>query len=156
MANRHNKMPPHGMRDNPAYMIWKGMNDRCRNENHANHHNYGGRGVKVCDRWLHSFPNFISDMGERPTPTHSIDRINGNGNYEPSNCRWATPTEQARNQRTNNISGMRGVLLCEKWSPRWNVTISVNRKKIQIGRFIDFFDAVCARKSAENKYWRES
>jgi len=80
----------------PLYHLWKGMRARCKNPNHSHYHRYGGRGIKVCERWR-EFDNFLHDMGERPSPAHSIDRINNNGDYEPSNCHWATPIEQSRN-----------------------------------------------------------
>ena len=89
----------HGMWGTPTYWIWHGMLDRCRNHNSESYHNYGARGITVCDRWI-EFENFLEDMGERPEGL-SIDRIENSGNYEPSNCRWATQKEQGRNRRDN-------------------------------------------------------
>ena len=83
----------------PGYAIWHGMRQRCLNPNHASWKNYGGRGIQVCERWRRSFADFVADMGPRPSPTHSIDRIDVNGNYEPGNCRWATPFQQSQNKR---------------------------------------------------------
>lgn len=81
-----------------AYTSWADMKARCLNPNSEVYNYYGGRGILICDEWL-KFENFISDMGEPPTPTHTLDRKNTNGNYEPSNCRWATKEEQSNNTR---------------------------------------------------------
>lgn len=82
----------------PTYISWQAMLTRCRNSKHKNWFCYGGRGIKVCDRWLNSFENFLIDMGER-LPGMTLDRIDVNGNYEPSNCRWATHANQQENKR---------------------------------------------------------
>ncbi len=85
------------------YSIWYSMIDRCYNPNSASYKCYGGRGIKVCDRWKNDFWLFVEDMKQRPSPNHSIDRIDVNGNYEPSNCRWATRKVQMNNTRISGI-----------------------------------------------------
>ena len=98
----------HGGRYSKAYGSWRAMKRRCYDESNKVYHNYGGRGIKVCDRWLNSFENFYKDMGERPSKNHSIDRIDVNGNYTPENCRWATMTEQQCNKRNNKYVDFNG------------------------------------------------
>ena len=75
------------------------MKYRCSNPRAKDYPDYGGRGIKVCERWLNSFENFLADLGPRPTPQHSIERLDNDGNYEPGNCVWATKQEQNRNRR---------------------------------------------------------
>lgn len=104
LSDRNRK---HGMTDAPEYKIWQLMKARCRS-NLERHKNYSGRGIKVCDRW-NSFEAFIADMGPRPSPRHSIDRRDNSGDYEPGNCRWATPEQQMRNTRRNRLMTIAGV-----------------------------------------------
>jgi len=89
----------HGKARSVEYSAWNAMHKRCTRDNHPSFEHYGGRGIKVCDRWL-DFECFLEDMGKRPEGL-SLDRVNNNGNYEPSNCRWTTRKEQANN-RSNN------------------------------------------------------
>lgn len=83
----------------PEYNAWKAMVDRCTKPALRMYRHYGGRGITVCDRWRESFSNFIADMGDRPSPKHSLDRIENDKGYEPGNCRWAIPEVQQNNRR---------------------------------------------------------
>jgi hypothetical protein len=93
-----NRLITHGLRYHPLYKTWCGLKQRCYNTKYVRYNDWGGRGIKVCDRWLNSFENFLEDMGNRPNG-YSIDRIDNDGNYEPNNCRWADNKTQRHNQR---------------------------------------------------------
>lgn len=119
----------HGESEGREYNIWHHIKYRCLNPNSKNYKDYGGRGIKVCDRWLNSFENFLEDMGKMPTPKHTIDRFpNNDGDYEPANCRWGTKTQQNRNRRSSHwveYNGKRKVL------QEWAIELQVSHKAIQ-------------------------
>jgi hypothetical protein len=91
----------HGKRFTRTWRIWRAMKSRCYNSNVPQYHNYGGRGIIVCESWYNNFENFLKDMGESPEGS-SIDRIDNDGNYEPSNCKWSTAKEQSQNKGNNH------------------------------------------------------
>ena len=101
----------HNKRFSTEYSSWRSMKRRCTEPTNNTYKNYGGRGIKVCDRWLESFKNFYEDMGDKPSQNHSIDRIDVNGDYEPGNCRWISLKEQQYNRR--NVTNINGVSLRE-------------------------------------------
>jgi len=106
------------------YQTWVNIKLRCRDKNNPI---YGGRGIKVCERWLNSFEDFLADMGRKPSPAHSIERTENNGNYEPSNCKWATRKEQADNRRSNVILTHNGQSMNVK---QWAEHTGINERTI--------------------------
>lgn len=126
------KQRTHGATDTRAYRSWAGMMRRCTNKNDQRWPLYGGRGIKVCDRWTDA-ANFIQDMGQPPAG-HSLDRIDVNGNYEPSNCRWATQKQQNRNTRRTKYAEFDGVILpLREWAELLNIPYSMLRDRLARG-----------------------
>jgi len=138
------------------FVTWSSMRRRCNNMKDKQFPGYGGRGIQVCDRWLgkDGFKNFIEDMGYKPTPEHSIERINNDGNYEPGNCKWATRLEQEFNKgmQKNNTTGVKGVAYIKK-SKIYYATVTVNRKTIYLGSYRTVAEASIARQAGEYKYY---
>jgi hypothetical protein len=104
----HKNRSKYGENGSNLYFVWIGVKQRCLNKNHKAYHRYGGRGIRICDRWRHSFQNFLADMGATYKPTLTLDRIDNNKDYCPDNCRWATSKEQSNNMSSNHIVEFRG------------------------------------------------
>lgn len=117
----------HSLCNTPEWKAWKSMRERCSNANCSSYARYGGRGIQVCERWHDSFVNFYSDMGRRLSPQHSLDRINVDGNYEPSNCRWASRSQQQLNKRVTSSNGFRGIQQ-NSTTKRWQAWLSIDSK----------------------------
>ena len=127
----------HGMSKSPEYHTYSGMLDRCYNINSHKYCDYGARGIVVCDRWRESFQNFYCDMGKRPAG-HTIDRIDVNGNYEPSNCRWATPAQQSRNTRRTILITHDGATKCfSDWAREFDVPLLTAYTRYRKGMAFD-------------------
>lgn len=151
-------MSKHGFSKTREYRIWSGMKARC-NINSVNENKYHAKkGIAVCERWLHSFTNFLEDMGSMPTPRHTLDRMDSNGNYEPSNCRWATRTQQSINTNaySSNSTGYRGVYKPrDKLKQKWYAGITLNGKTYWLGVFASANEAALAYNEAALKYHGE-
>lgn len=127
-----------GRRKRPEmYLIWLGIKSRCNNANHPKYKDYGLRGIKICERWNESYKAFVSDIGERPSAKHSIDRINNDGNYEPGNCRWALPVQQSNNTRTNRFIEYDGkVQTVSQWARELGIWKTTLKARLDAGTSI--------------------
>lgn len=143
----------HLLSKTPEYRAYYNIKKRCYDEKDTAYERYGGRGIRVCDRWLESFMYFYEDMGPRPGAGYSIDRINPNGDYSPQNCRWATIYTQARNRRARKDSstGVRGVR--KNKIGRYEASIYAGGKLRRIGTYSSVAEAEAARREAEKRWW---
>lgn len=118
------------------YRAWSSLKNRCYNERNVAYPNYGGRGIKVCSKWLgpYGFENFLEDMGRKPSPKHSIDRINNDGDYCPENCRWATPLDQNRNTRVTKFITFGGeTKSLGEWADQCGLNVKTLHNRIYSG-----------------------
>lgn len=132
------KVIKHRDSNSVEHRTWRGMIARCYSESNPRYEYYGGRGIYVCDKWRNSFVDFLSDMGRKPTPFHSIDRVDVNGPYSPENCRWATKKQQARNTRVRVTYTAHGLTMSlPEWADYLNVPVITLRKRLQAGHSFD-------------------
>ncbi len=122
----------HGQTGSPEHVTWKAMLARCKS-----HPRYQGRGITVCERWL-TFENFFADMGPKPSLAHSIERIDNEGNYQPDNCQWATPKEQAHNKRNNRLLTFQGQTKCVgAWAEETGIAYQTLTSRLNHGWSVD-------------------
>lgn len=123
----------HGLTSHPLYQRWSGMIARCEDPNNSGYPNYGGRGIRVCESWRKSFKAFLDNMGEPPTPKHTLDRIDNDGDYEPNNCRWVTGKQNSRNTRKNRLIEFRGeTLALVEWGERLGIAPKTLHARIMV------------------------
>jgi len=127
----------HGRRHSPEYGSWRAMKERCQNPRSSKFYLYGGRGIAICDRWQR-FDNFFADMGPKPTPDHTLERIDTNGNYEPDNCRWIPGAEQAANRRNNHrVTIGEDTRTIAEWRRHFHISKSTYDARIHLGWSIE-------------------
>ena len=132
-CHQHDKVTKHGMWNTAAYKTWRGMLMRCELPSYHAYPLYGGRGIRVCERW-HDFLAFYADMYPKPSKSHSMDRIDNDGGYSPENCRWATKKEQSRNRSDNRVLNYRGIERCvSEWAEVVGMNVSALYERIQRG-----------------------
>ncbi len=123
----------HGKSDTAEYNTWLRMKQRCNDPNCERYPRYGGRGIKICSRWQ-VFENFFQDMGPKPSPIYSIERVNNDGDYDPSNCKWATRDEQYSNTSRNVFFEFGGVVkTMMQWCRHYNICEGTVRRRIKLG-----------------------
>lgn len=139
----------HGMVKHELYSTWNNMKSRCYRSESSSYNAYGGRGISMCDKWRYSFSSFVNDVGERPSRNHTLDRIDNDGNYEPSNVRWATQSQQTLNTRIriDNKYGYKGI--CKSHWKKYRVYTGGGPTRVEWGHYDTLDEALSARLSAE-------
>ena len=133
-ARNVKRQTTHGKTHTVEYKIWDSMVQRCTNPKDTGYAGYGGRGIKICHQWLTEFMVFLSDMGPRPSSTHSLDRVDNNGNYEPGNVRWATRKEQERNKRNNHLITIGSTTKClSAWAEETGIEFNALSQRLRRG-----------------------
>ena len=142
----------HGLSQTTEYTIWNSMIQRCTNPNATNYLNYGSRGINICERWKDSFPNFIEDMGLRPSKEYTLDRKDNNSDYTPENCKWSIWEEQHQDKRIrkDNTSGHTGISILP--DGRCHVRCGINHQQVLNQVFNTFEEALAARLKFEDQY----
>lgn len=129
--SQHERHFRHGMKGSSVYVAWSSMRQRCLNPQHRSYNDYGGRGISVCREW-ESFEVFFSDMGERPSTKHTLERRDNMAGYSKDNCYWATRTEQGRNRRVNRILSLGGISLCvSEWAERLCISRDIIQQRLK-------------------------
>lgn len=137
----------HGGTGSPTYIRWRSMKSRCYNPNDIGYANYGGRGIRVCERWLNSYEAFVADMGVVPSREYTLDRIDVNGDYCPENCKWATMKEQSNNKRNNRLlTHNNRTQTISQWCDELGFSRNLAQKRLLDG-FTEFEDIFAPNKS---------
>lgn len=144
----------HGKHGTSEYIVWCNIKNRCYNKKNKSYPRYGKRGIIVCGHWLHSFESFYNDMGNKPSPRHTIERIDNNGNYEPSNCKWVTIKEQCNNRHNNRyITIDNETKTLAQWCRKYDIRYSTVHSRLTLGWSIEkALTMPILHKHSKNKY----
>jgi len=139
-CQKRDRVTTHGLsrmadgKKTPEFEVWRGIRRRCCDPSQIGFARYGGRGIKICDRWQNDYAAFLNDMGKRPSAKHSIERIDNDGDYSPENCRWATSTEQAQNRRSTRLFEFSGQAKCiSQWAREFGLNKTTLRRRLDRG-----------------------